>query len=75
MSCEFSFQREFSFESKLLLRDRPLLGSSVVILSGWGKGENIDHMLDKERVLQTGVIKASYTSKVFQLNESTTGFL
>ena len=26
-----------------------------------GKGENIDHMLDKERVLQTGVIKASNT--------------
>ena len=61
MSCEFSFEREFSFESKLLLRDRPLLGSSVLILSGWGKGENIDHMLDKERVLQTGVIKASNT--------------
>ena len=51
VSSEFSFERE-------LLRDRPLLGKLSADLILLQKGGNIDHMVDKERVLPTGVIKA-----------------
>ena len=70
----FFWKRVFFW--KQAAAERPtIVGELCADLIWVGKGENIDHMLDKERVLQTGVIKASNTSKVFQLNESTTGFL
>ena len=49
MSCEFSSERE------LPLKDRPFVGgelsTDLILLQ---KGGSIDHIVDKERVLQTG---------------------
>ena len=68
------FSKRVFFWKQAAAERPPIVGELCADLIWVGKGENIDHMLDKERVLQTGVIKASNTSKVFQLNESTAGF-
>ena len=65
MSCEFSFEREFSFESKLLLRDRPLLGSSVLILSGCGKGKTLITCLIKREYYRPGASKPPIPPRFF----------
>ena len=59
MSCEFSSERE------LPLRARPFVGgelsTDLILLQ---KGGSIDHIVDKERVLQTEVIKATNTESI-----------
>ena len=65
MSCEFSSERE------LPLKDRPFVGgelsTDLILLQ---KGGSIDHIVDKERVLQTRVIKGTNTDSIkgFRLN-------